>query len=100
MAQHVLLGQSKVQSLGNKENGNLTGNIMVKQREERKYGEENNGDEDKIISKNETQGYGFLRQHGVDWRMNTAVQILSTVSNFLCSVGTQLQNYTMSHIRT
>lgn len=100
MAQHVLLGQSKVQSLGNRENGNLTGNITVKQREERKYGKENNGDEDKIISKNETEDYGLLRQHGVDWRMNTAVQLVSSGSNFLCSVGTQLQNYRMSHIRT
>jgi hypothetical protein len=33
---HVLLGQSKVQSLGNREHGNLTGNMTVIQRQERK----------------------------------------------------------------
>jgi hypothetical protein len=31
--EHVLLGQSKVQSLGNRETGNLTGNITVIQRQ-------------------------------------------------------------------
>jgi len=33
---HVLLGQSKVQNLGNREHGNLTGNMTVIQRQKRK----------------------------------------------------------------